>query len=453
MSTATATATRLRLVALVRISKDRDNETSTETQPWEMRAWADSHGMDIVETFTEVARSGFKHIPRPHLDDALAMVRNGLADGIIVWKVDRFTRKGAIEIFRMLSTIQDGNGFLIASHDGIDTRSGGMVDIIKLTVIAELAKAESEAKSDRSAAWHSGRLRAVLPPVGRRPFGYNRPSANVLTVNETESAIVKRWANDFVGGRPLRSIVCEANETVKRADDDRPWTHRGVAYILKSPTNLGGRLIDGTLVRGDWTPILDVETWEAVNAKLGDPSRRTATTNKFQWLLTGIGRCGREGCDGSLRAKNHAKTGYRYTCKTCGTSVVVKDADAVVEGIVLETLAGDAWKAMRASGRTHDASAIEFLTAKLAHVQNLWLANKRTDAEYDAIRDEITARLDAIKSAPVLELPDVDDLAAAWPTMSLEGKRQVVSAACEAITIAPHTQGANAMDRVHVVTR
>lgn len=406
--------------------------------------------MDIVETMTEVARSGFKHIPRPKLDDALAMVRNGLADGIIVWKIDRFTRKGAVEIFRMLSTIQDGNGFLIASADGIDTRSGGMVDIIKLTVIAELAKAESEAKSDRSAAWHNGRLRNVLPPVGRRPFGYDRPSANKLVPNVEESETVKRWATEFVDGRSLQSIAREANDTIKRPDDDRPWTHRGIAYILKSPTNLGGRMIDGTLVRGEWKPIIDVATWEAVNAKLGDPSRRTATTNVPQWMLTGILTCGKDGCDGKFRAKSHPKTGYRYTCKACGNSVIVKDTDAVVSAIVLDMLAGDAWKALRASGRTHDASAIEFLTARLAHARSRWMDGKDSDAEYDTTKDEINARLAAIKSAPVVELPNVADIAAAWPTMALEGKRQVITAATESVTVMPYTQGANANDRVVV---
>jgi hypothetical protein len=325
-----------------------------------------------------------------------------------------------------------------------------MADIIKLTVIAEVAKAESEAKSDRSAAWHRGRLREVLPPVGRRPFGYDRPSANVLTVNDDEAAIVKRWAKEFVGGRSLQSIAREANATVKRADDDRPWTHRGIAYILKSPTNLGGRLIDGTLMRGDWKPIVDVATWEAVTAKLGDPSRRTATTNKPQWLLTGIARCGKDGCDGSIRAKNHAKTGYRYTCKTCEQSLPVAIADEVVEGTVLALLAGDGWKALRASGRTHDAGAIDFLTARLNHARTRWMDGKDSDSEWDQTKDEINARLDAIRNAPVVEVPNVDDLHKAWPTMPLEGKRQVIAAATQSIRILPHGELQGAM-RVEVI--
>lgn len=451
-----STNNRLRLVALVRISKDRDNETSTQTQPWEINAWADANNMEIVHTFTEVARSGFKHIPRPYLNDALAMVRNGLADGIIVWKVDRFTRKGAVEIFGMLATIQQCNGFLVASNDDIDTRRSGMVDVIKLTVIAELAKAESEAKSDRSGAWHRGRLRGTdecrkpLPPVGRRPFGYDRPAANKLVVNDTEAEIVRTIAADFLGGKSMRAIVREMNDNVKREDDERPWTHRGVGYILQSPTIIGGRMVEGTFVRGDWTPILDMDTWNAIGEKLRDPSRRTSPTNLPQWLLTGIATCGREDCNGGMRAKNHAKTGYRYTCKTCGTSVVVKDADAVVEAIVLDALSGDGWKSLRASGRTHDASAIEFLTAKMDHARNRWMDNKDSDAEWDKNKAELTKRMDAIRNAPVVELPDVSDIGKAWPTLPLEGKRQVISAATESIRIMPYTVGTNANDRVIV---
>lgn len=456
VATVAPTGARLRLVALVRISKDRDNETSTQTQPFEINAWADTHGMEIVHTFTEVARSGFKRIPRPYLEDALAMVRNGLADGIIVWKVDRFTRKGAIEIFRMLASIADGNGFLIASNDGIDTRSGGMADVIKLTVIAELAKAESEAKSDRSASWHRGRLRGdgnngkPLPPAGRRPFGYDRRNGK-LSINATEAATVRTIADDFLGGKSMRAIVRDLNASGIRKDDERPWSHRGVAYILASPTIAGGRMIDGTFIAGDWKAILDVATWQAVAAKLRDPSRRTAHTNEPQWLLTGIARCGRDGCDGSIRAKRHPKTGYRYTCKVCGCSVVASVADAVATETVMDYLAGDGWRALRASGRTHDASAIAFLTARLDHARNRWMDGKDSDAEYDRTKDEINARLAAIKSAPVVELPDVDDIASAWPTLPLESKRQVITAATESIRIMPSTPGASQFDRVVVI--
>lgn len=438
-----------RLVAIVRISKDRDNEQSTINQPADMQHWADANGMEIVETFTEVGRSGFKHIPRPRLDDALNMVKHGLADGVIVWKVDRFTRKGAIEIFRMLSIVHAGNGFFIATQDGIDTRNNDMASIIKLTVMAETAKAESDAKSERAKSWHRGRKRGtVLPPVGRRPFGYDRPNANVLTVNETEAECVRAMARDFIGGKSMRAIVQELNDSGIRKDG-KPWTHRGVGYIFRSPTIIGGRMDDGKFVAGDWPAIIDVDTWKRCGAILADPSRRTiGATNLPQWLLTGIARCGR--CDGGIRAKNHAKTGKRYTCKACGCSVVMAMADAVVEGIVLDMLAGDSWKALRASGRTHDASAIEFLTARLDHAKQRWMDGKDSDADYDDTKDSINARLAAIKSAPIVELPEVDDLADAWPTMPLEGRRQVIAAACKSIFIIPMVPGMAQVDRIIV---
>ena len=455
-----ASARRLRLVKLVRISKDRDNETSTATQNYELDAAVAAHNADVVETFTEVATSGFKDIPRPKLDDALAMVRDGFADGIIVWKVSRFTRKGAMELFRMLGYCQEGNGFLIAASDGIDTRTAGMADIIKLTVIAELAKGESEAKRDLAASWHRGRLRGEknngkpMPPAGRRPFGYDRPNANTLIPNVAEAATVKRMAEDFASGRKsMRAIVRELNEADATG---RNWTHRGVRYVLTSPTNLGGRMVGGAFVKSNWPPIIDRATFDACCAKLADPARRTMTDNRPSWLLTGIATCGRDGCDGSFRAKSHPTTGHRYTCKACSLSVIVAEADAVVGAYVLRVLSGDGWKALRASGRTHDASAVEFLTARRDHARTRWIAGKISDSEWDETLDAITAQIAEIQSAPVVELPDVDDLAAAWnhadpaKRLSIAHKRQVVQAATEAITFRPYRHGLTGYDRVDI---
>lgn len=441
---------RLRLVALIRISKDRDNEQSTKNQPFEINQWADAHGMDIVQTFTEIATSGFKNVPRPKLDEALAMVKNGLADGVIVWKISRFSRKGAKEIFRMVSAIESGDGFLVATSDGIDTRSAGIADIIKLTVIAELAKGESEQKSDFAASWHRGRLRGnngvPLPPVGRRPFGYDR-TPNALTINEAEAKVVRKIAADYLGGKSMRKIVADLNASGIRRDDPRPWTHRGVGYLLSSPTTGGGRIIAGEFVRG-WDAVLDEPTWKAVAAKIA--GQQTGQSVTPAWLITGIATCGKADCGGSIRAKKHAR-GYRYTCKKCEQSIRVDVADAVVESTVLRLLSGDGWNALRAQGKTHDASAIEFLTARLAHARTRWLDGKDSDTEFDATRDEINVRIDAIRSAPVVELPNVPDIAKAWPTMDLASKRQVVDAATKSIRILANTADVTEHDRVEVI--
>jgi DNA invertase Pin-like site-specific DNA recombinase len=446
---------RLRLVALTRISKDRDNETSTATQPFEMQQWADSHNMEIVEWLEEIGKSGFKTIPRPRLNDALNMVRTGVVDGLIVWKIDRFTRKGAIEIFRMLSVITDENvnGFLIASHDNIDTRNNDMVGIIKLTVMAEVAKAESEAKSDRAKSWHAGRKRNVATPIGRRPFGYDRPDRNTLIVNEEEAHCIRIMAKDVLKGKSIRLIARELNESGIRADDQPEWTHRGVQYVLKSATTCGGRIVAGEFVKGDWKAIISRETQLQIIDALSGADRRTSFRNTASWLLSaGVAKCGNGECEGKFRMKQHPQ-GMRYTCLVCASSVRMDMADEVVNDAVLAMFAGDAWKELRAQGRTHDSSAIEFLTNQLAFNEQRWLAGKMTNETFAEREDEINARIAAIQDAPIVMLPNVEDLVTAWnddSMMTLDQKRQVLFAATE-ITIMPYAKrGMNTYDRVIV---
>lgn len=439
-----------RWIKLVRISKDRDNETSTATQNYELDTWVSHNGGTVVQTFVEEGRSGFKKIPRPYLDEALRLVRTGMADGILIWKLDRFTRKGAIELFRMVSLVSEGNGCIIATHDDIDTRRKGMADVIKMTVIAELAKAESEAKSDRTSSWHRGRMRNVTAPNGPRPYGYDRPSPDCLIKNEDEALIIKRMASDVLNGQSLRSIARALNEEGIASKTGAPWSSRGVKFIVTNATTAGGRIIDGEFHQGKWAPILTRDEWEQVNEVLRDPDRLCVRPDqrRRRWLLTGLAQCDR--CDGGrLLAKPH-KDGQRYSCTTCGLSIAVTVADAVVESTVLEMLSGEAWNELRASGQRHNNSAVAFLRSKIDAAKDRWMAGSLSDDDYFEHRDELKARIEEIESATPVAVPDVPDIRKAWATWgnSVDLKRQVISACTESIRIKAFGPGATKYDRV-----
>lgn len=455
------TTDQLRLVKLARISMARDDEQSTANQHWELDQAIARLGAVCVAEFVEVGKSGFHDIKRPHLDEALAMVRNGFADGIVVWKFDRFTRKGAKAAFRMIAELESGNGFLIVSHDDIDTRREGMADIIKLVVIAEQAKKESEDKSDRQKSWHRGRARDNKAPNGPIPFGYDRPQRNKLAINDTEADAVRDMAAMIIGGKSLRHVCRTLTAAGVKPKSGGKWNPVAISRIVRNPVTTGARYVkmdDGTteLVDGGWDAILPRETWEQCNRVLCDPSRNSTTPEQraTRYLLSGIATCGRDGCGKGLKSERYPNdpTRRRYGCGACFLSIDMETVDTFVTATTLQYLAGDAWRELRSQGRKYDNAAVERLTAKIATLRERWHDDKLTDEEWFMERDALTARIADIQNAPVLELPDVDDLEAAWnhPTnpLDVDGKRQVIIAATKSVVVLPYASGTTGYDRV-----
>lgn len=441
-----------RLIKMTRISKDRDNQTSIRSQHHEIDYFVKGENAEIVAEFEEIGTSGFKNIRRPKLDEALAMVANGLADGLVVWKIDRFTRKGAMEIFRILAQISHGNGFLVAVADGIDTRRDGMVDIIKLTVIAELAKAESEARSQRALSWHRDRIRqGDIAIGGPRPYGYDRPEPNVLNINDDEEAVILEAYKRVANGEALRAICRDfTHRGIKSPTGKVHWPHSTLKHVLINPTTAGFRVHDGEFIRGSWSPIIDEKTWKATRAILMDGSRNHRDPHRTgrKQMLTGLITCGK--CGQRMRVGSPINGGKeRYLCP-CGMSLYSVPADRYVGQFIIDSLDDDAWQALRSRGRKSDPNAIGRLRKALDHERAKWLDEQITDEEWDDAQRDIKARVAKLETSDAVNVPNVESVRKAWPTMDIEDQRLIVTAVTESIIIAAPGKGCRNTERITV---
>src|SRR5215472_4193646 len=85
---------RRRAIIYCRVSSDKQEQDgeSLEYQEEKGRRYAELHDMDVIIVLSE-AKSGFIHYSfREKLTLARQMVREGLADAIIVWDLRRFSR-------------------------------------------------------------------------------------------------------------------------------------------------------------------------------------------------------------------------------------------------------------------------------------------------------------------------------------------------------------------------
>lgn len=405
-------------VIYTRISVDREDQQSIENQERECRAFCEAHGWRVVAVETDKGRSGFKdngNAKRPALDRAMRMIRSHAADVLVVWHIDRLGRN----VRRLLELIED-----VRSHDGnfacatlpIDTTSpfGEAV----LTILGAVAQLESGIKSERACSWHEGRRKAALPPVGRRPFGYERVDATAdapatLSIVDDEAELIRAAARDVLTGRSLRSIAAE-------------WgmTHRGVRMVLTSPATCGQiELAEGVYDAGNWPGIVTPDEGEQIRAVLLDPSRRLADTNERRRMLGGFAECS---CGGRLRSKSHPK-GQRYECRQCQRISIRADVlDDHVAQSLLDVVDEAAWSAARKAGLAPAINTDE-MAARMRKLTVMYAAGEIDEATLEEARDEQRKAI-AAATEEVTELPDVENLHASWPTMTPDQKLLGVSA-------------------------
>jgi hypothetical protein len=300
-------------------------------------------------------------------------------------------------------------------------------------VLVALAKLESATKSERTREWHDHRRSLGRVPTGPRPLGYRREDGRLL-IDKTEAAVIRRIAKQVLAGRSLRSITRDLQAAGVAGTNGKPISYSAIRHVLRSPTTAGCREVADDVYQpsDEWKPILDRATWDAVRELLDDPSRRSTSGNARRWLLSGIAVCGR--CGTGMRVKGHGR-GPRYACKDCHLSIELKRTDELVEADLLALLDPKAWRRLRQGRRTPVEDTAGFEEA-MNELSARFIAEDIDGEELAALADALRRRQE-VATAPTVTLPDVADLSKAWPKLSLEQRRLVITTATEQLTIQP----------------
>lgn len=429
----------------MRISKDRDDETSTTTQQERIHAHCLAQGWEVIDVIVESGRSAFKasRSSRPGFRKATRLIEAGAANTLLVWKLDRACRD-ARDTLNLVHELEQFDAAVASVTEPFDTATP--TGKLMMTMLAALAEMESATKSDRVTDWHEHRRARGDVPTGRRPYGYRR-ERNALLIDDDEAAVIDKTAHMIIeraaAGEEvsLRAIVDDLNERGVTNALGQPWSRRGLAHVLTSPTTAGLRELDGVLLEGSWKPVLEREVWDAVRAILRDPARRTGPGNERRWMLTGIATCAT--CRVPMSAKPH-KAGPRYACPSCHLSIECARTDEAISRDVVNLLDGPQWTALRRRGRVPhiDDAALD---RELAALAQRYGDGEIKDFEWDAAREGLLRRAKQARQEPVV-LPDVAHLRPSWGGFDVTAKRLVIAAAVSEIVVQPARRGTNSFD-------
>jgi hypothetical protein len=236
-------------------------------------------------------------------------------DAIVVWHVDRLTRR-LVDLEEII-TICETAGVRLATVTGdldLSTDTGRMM----ARILASVARGEVERKGVRQRRANEQRATAGRMGWTRRPFGYEQQDGAIVVVDQ-EAKALERAAEMALTGETLAAGVRMLDGEHLTTTAGKSWNVTSLRRALLNPRYAGRVTYNGAdVTAGTWPVILPAEMQERLGEKLRDVQRRVqqGTTPKF--LLSGLARCGR--CHGVMFAtpmKNRGTPYMGYRCPAC----------------------------------------------------------------------------------------------------------------------------------------
>jgi len=320
--------------------------TSLTSQEERCRLHASEQGYSVDEANVyREAHTGAELWERPKLTALREAVKRGEVEAVIVYAVDRLSRKQT-QLATIIGEFED-RGVLVrfVTEEFEQTSVGTFLRGVK----AFVAELEREKIVERTTRGKLTRLKSgKVNNYGFEMYGYRRDrDAGVRYIEEAEAAVVRRiFRASAEEGRSLRKIAAELDlEGVRTPSEGKVrrqiavphrWTHGSIRHILMNPAYRGESIAwyvkrvkrrneDGTVswinqrrpeedcIRLATPPIVTEDLWHRAQQRLGTNTSANSRLNQREYLLTGMVYC--RGCGKRLRTR--IRKGKRiYTCSS-----------------------------------------------------------------------------------------------------------------------------------------
>lgn len=275
----------------------------------------EARGWDVAVVEEDIDVSGFSRGPdRPGLQRILRRLAE--FDVFVFYKIDRLARS-TVDFAEIMKLAENHGVALASSSEPLDlTSSMGRAIAKAISVFAEL---ESDTIGTRVSSAHEHLRREGRWTGGRIPYGYQvaanpNGAGRILVINQEEAETVRTIVERVLAKESLLTITTDLSNsdipppghssrqgTGKRSDSKR-WYTTTLRSLLANPQLLGQVIEDGQpILRTDGLPlvtrppILDVDTWQALQDELKRRANPGERRREGTALLRGIVHCGRCG--------------------------------------------------------------------------------------------------------------------------------------------------------------
>lgn len=294
--------------AYVRVSTERQDEYSLDSQLRLIREYAAAHDMEVPQefVFVEDGVSGRSAKKRPSFQRMIALAKDKAHpfDCILVWKYSRFARNQEESIVYKSMLTKLGVDVVSISEPLDDSPFGSLIERI-IEWMDEFYSIRLAGEVKRGMAEKVSRAEIVTVPS----FGYDVQGK--AYVPNAQADIVRGIFSDYLAGKGIVTIARELSAAGVRTRRGSAPSNRWVRYLLRNPVYIGkirwsrdGKIdyVHGAekdndsaiLIDGGFEPIVDAETFEAVQKKLERRAGDLPYTRHDQpvdWMLKGLVRC------------------------------------------------------------------------------------------------------------------------------------------------------------------
>lgn len=221
-----------KLIGYIRVSTDEQAQGghSLGAQRAKLEQYASLYDLELVEVVVDAGISA-KTLDRPGLQQALAALKAGQAEGILVAKLDRLTRS-VKDLGALLEGYFASKFALLSVADQIDTSTAA--GRLVLNVLTSVAQWEREAIGERTSAALRHKI-ANGEHVGAPALGF-KVEEGKLVENEDETETLERIAELRAAGQTFREIAAMLTAEGYRTKRGATWNSGTVCRYVKAMT-------------------------------------------------------------------------------------------------------------------------------------------------------------------------------------------------------------------------
>jgi DNA invertase Pin-like site-specific DNA recombinase len=439
----------VRAAVYLRQSLDRDGKAAAVARQREdcLRLCTEK-GWQVVEEFVDNDVSASSGRRRPGYEGMLAAIRRGAVDALVVWDLDRLTRR-PIELEEFI-VLADKRNLALATATGdtdLSTDNGRLFARIKGAV----ARAEVERKGERQRRAARQAAQQGRPAGGHRPSGYE-PDGTTIRKDEAQS--IRQGFRELLAGASLRGIAARWNDAGFRTTRGGPWRPDAVRYVLRNARYAGLRSYKGETYPASWRGIVDEATWRAASAILDNPARRTSPDTRRRYMLSGLARC----FCGALVDTGRSARGVR-TYKCSAHKHLARGAetlDEYIAALVVERLRRPDAAELLVDDERPDVEALrdeaQSIRSRLEELAGLYAESQVTAAQLTKGTAQLRRRLSEIEGrmahagrVDVLGALVAGDVERVWAGLDVDRRRAVIDALMT-ITLLSPGRGARTFD-------
>lgn len=403
--------------AYVRVSTDDQMELSPDSQMEKIREYAAKNGLLLLSEyiFHDDGISGRAAEKRPGFQQMIATAKDPSHpfDVIIVWKFSRFARNQEESIFyKSILRSKCKVDVVSVSEPLIAGPFGSLIErIIEWMDEFYSVRLAEEVKRSMTVNAKNGSLQATPS------FGYRVENRQLVIVPE-EAEIIREIFLRFISGDAMFRIAKDLSARGVRTHRGNPFENRTIDYILNNPVYLGklrwtptGRTRrnfkneDSIIADALHEPIIDVETWDAAQARCAELKKSykrygKPSSERKHWLC-GVVRC--SACGATLIWANpHFMKCNNYAHGRCTTTQHIA-VEALEESFLAQlqhdlTFAESVACVVQAAKPAHSDQRLQQqrsrIVSRIDRLRESYLDGVETLETYKAARQQMQAQLD-----------------------------------------------------------